>query len=719
MNKLLILGLIIILIISLIYKVYKRKTIEGNQNCELSSKEQLEKEIIKNDWNYIPNLAKDVMNFHNEQKHCKLSDREKLENANKDNKIAQEFDITTDLYYEKYTDDFTMDRKKAAKLAEELGKRRKNKIQIVKNEVENTYKEYTKDDFVNVKCSTCDDIKEEQGLGCALYYEPEKEDDSKLTIYYKNFPEATTYRVSDDNEEIEITNQGDLIKKSSKCKEIKSLEKCKNVNNCEDIIGSVPNRENCVVCEEPISNGTYEIDDTWPDEDKKKKILGTIKVQHGFPKDWKRKGYECKQDFGPFDVEGCKRGACAEDYNPPGPNSADCYAELYVSNGGVGPPREPIWWTDNATNPKPIKFNGYVEESGNNEYTWNNPDDGNFQSIVATISSKTNEKKKNYKSAKRAYVFKNGPVDENEIQEFACTHQAETGKPNIDCHLKEESGVGLQPDAYGSFYERNYNIKEIFSNLREGYTCTNTQTYINSELNSKIKIYLNSFIKDLSSNFSTTKYGEELQNKADIKNLGRGDKKQAALQVFGKDINNDKPKKGDHVQFSLNNKTVKGVIVEIENKKINNIDLPMALCIWDYYKDSNNEYYRKGYSVCNEEKFVSEYPNIIYNNSDCIDGVTSYFDMGTTNCSNGNLSCGLINNTTYESNLGSYKSMKGSLMEKMLDNSKDFSSDEKKLWKDEGWIDIIELERLHICQGEICEKGYFSCGNTVNNYINL
>ena len=58
-------------------------------------------------------------------------------------------------------------------------------------------------------------------------------------------------------------------------------------------------------------------------------------------------------------------------------------------------------------------------------------------------------------------------------------------------------------------------------------------------------------------------------------------------------------------------------------------------------------------------------------------------------------------------------------MEKMLENSTDFSSDEKKLWKNEGWIDINELERLHICQKQKCKKGYFSCENTENNYINL
>lgn len=696
---------------SFIYKVYTRKTIEGLINTEAAVREE-----IKHIGEYPEKVQSFLYNFERGTPSI-INDRQKLENANKDNKIAQEFGITTVQYYEKYPDDFTMDRKKASELAEELGKRRKNKIKIVKNE-EYIHDEYTTSDFLNVTCETCDDVKNAYGgIGCALYYKPNG--DSNLTLYYKKTDESYNIKVSEDLKSERITNKGHLITKRSKCKEIKSLEKCKQVKSCKDIRGSAENRKNCVFCENPISNGTYDVYKTYPNENLMQTLPKELKVQKGFPKDWESKGYKCEQDYGPFDLEGCKRGACAENYNPSGPKTAECYSELYRDNGGVGPPKEKEWWNKNAMNQQPINFNGYIKESEDGEFKWENPD-GNFQSIVANISSKTKIEKEDYDSAKKAYIFKNGQVDKNKIQDFACEHQERTNKPNIDCQLKKEREVRLETTAVGSFYKGNYKI-ENFSNLREGYTCTDTNeaNYINSNIGGKIKEYFDKFINELSVNFSTTAYENVLKDKKKIKDLGRGDKKQAALRLFGKEINIEKPKKGDHVQFSLNNKIVKGVVVEIENKMINNSKKTMALCIWDYYKGNGGEHYRRGYSVCNEKKFKSENPDGIYNNSDCIDGVTSKFDTERTNCLEKNSSCELINRTFYsDGNLGSYKNMSDSLMGEMLKDSS-FPDVEKKLWKEEGWIDIDELERLHICQNVKCKKGYFSCSNTVNNYINL
>ena len=715
MNKLLILGLIIILIISLVYKVYTRKTIEGN----LSQQEQIDE--IENNLNNYPEIIQDVLNYYN-VRFDNLNDQQKIDNTKKDIKISQDSGITTSQSSTSGPDDVTNDRTNVMGLPN-VGSSRLEEIQKVENiKEENIYSDYTTSDFMDVNCNTCDDVKNAYGdIGCALYYKPD-DDSSKLTLYYKKTDEAYNIKVSDDFQEEKITNNGHLITKRAKCKEIKSLEKCKNVNSCSDIRGSVENRSNCVVCEEPISNGTYEIYETYPNEDTIKSIPGKLKIQKGFPKDWESKGYKCKQDYGPFDLEGCKRGVCNEDNDPPGPNTSECYSELYKNNGGVGPPINKEWWDNNAMTQQTMEFNGYVKESENEEFGWTNPPNGNFQKIVANITSKTNIEKEDYDSAKKAYIFKNGSVDKNKIQEFACTHQERTDIPNIDCQLNKEKEVGLKPSAEGSFYKGQYNIEQ-FSNLMEGYSCTNTNavSYINSGIGGKINNYFINYLKDLSMNFSTLSYENKLQDVEQIKNLGRGDKKQAALQVFGYQIDNKKPKKGDHVKFSLNNQIVKGVVVEIENKvfDINGSRKTMALCMWDYYKGNNVEYYRTGYSVCNEENFKLENDNKVYNNSDCIDGVTSMFDTGRTKCPKNNLSCELINNAYNPGNLGSYKYMSGSLMEEMLKDSIYYTPKEKILWKDEGWIDIDELERLHICQGEKCKKGYFSCDNTVKNYINL
>lgn len=687
-----------------IYKVYTRKKIE-----EFLSVQEQTDIISENITRYPKEVQKFLYDLNNNNKKVLKV------NLNKDT-----YDKTvpgggldsTSEYSEKYLNDVTIGRINAEKLYND-GTSRLEEIERVKNE-ENIYDEYTTSDFLDVTCKTCDDVKNAYGgIGCALYYKPNG--DSNLTLYYKKTDEAYNIKVSDDFKEDRIS-KGHLITKSSKCKEIKSLEKCKEVKSCSDIRGSYDNRKNCVLCEDPISNGTYDVYKKYPNENLIEKKLDIL-VQKGFPKDWANKGYKCKEDYGPFDLEGCQRGACAEDYDPPGPNTAECYSELYKNNGGVGPPTEKEWWNNNAIKQQPINFNGYIKDSEDGEFKWSNPPDGNFQSIVANISSKTKLEKEDYDSAKKAYIFKNGQVDKNKIQEFACEHQERTNKPNIDCQLKKEREVGLEPTAAGSFYKGSYNI-ENFSNLKEGYACTNTNTVSSNNISGKIKEYYDKFINELSVNFSTLNYENVLDDKKKIKNLGRGDKKQAALQVFGEEKNIEKPKKGDHVQFSLDNQIVKGVIVEIENKKINNSEKTMALCIWDYYKGKNNiEHYRTGYSVCDGEKFKLQNPDKVYNNSDCIDGVTSNFDIGMTNCNN--LSCELINSTSFSvENLGSYKNMSDSLMGEMLKNSQ-FSDVEKKLWEVEGWIDIDELERLHICQETKCKKGYFSCNNTVNNYIKL
>jgi len=712
MNKLLILGLIIILIISLIYKVYTRKKLEGLTTYE-------EKEEISQNIDTMPKIISDALYSLSNGQLDDLNDRQKLVKANNDIEIAENAGITTSSYYDMNPDDLTIDRKKAILTYDLVSKSQPPEIQNVENiNQENIFRNYTTSDFMNVKCNTCDDIKKAYGdIGCALYYEPGKKDDSKLTLYYKKTAEAYNMKISDDFQEEKITNKGHLITKSSKCKEIKSLEKCKKVNSCPSLLGgSAENRRNCVVCEDPISNGIYEIEETYPNEEKFKKKAGKLKVQRGFPKDWKEKGYKCRKDYGPFGLDGCKRGACADDYNPPGPNTAECYSELYNNNGGVGPPLDKEWWKKNEEKSQTIKFNGELKSSDNNEFTWKNPT-GRFQEVVANISSKTNVENVDYDSAKKAYIFKNGPVDKNKIQDFACTHQEKTSKPNIDCQLKKERGVGLESSAAGSYHIQKYNI-EPFSNLKEGYSCTNTVSSGNSVESVKIKYYFYKFINELSGKFNTLQYGKELQDKEYIKKLGRGDKKQAALKVFGKSGNFTKPKKGDHVKFSLKNQIVKGVVVEIENKVINGSTKTMALCIWDYYKGNNIENYRQGYSLCNEKNFISNYGKKPFNNSDCIDGVTSKFDIGKTNCPKNNLSCELVDKTSYIGNLGSYKNMEYSEMEKMLEGSI-YTDIEKKLWREEGWIDINELERLHICQKKNCKKGYFSCDNTVNNYINL
>ena len=714
MNKLLILGLIIILIISLIYKVYTRKKLEGlTQLRKQEIPDYIEKGFISKEvGDYIKRNS-------DKKKHNDLNELQKYENATKDEEMAKEEGGTTTQYRSRYPNG-RMNRQKARVIYDWVSKNQQPELTQEENINQENINEYTKD-LINVQCNTCDDVSEAYGhIGCALYYEPGKKDDSKLTLYYKNTAEAVNMKISDDYNKVEkVTNKGHLIKKSSKCKEIKSLEKCKKVNSCSSLLGgSAEDRRNCVVCEDPISNGIYQIEETYPIEHKFKNIVGDLRVQRGFPMDWKEKGYKCRKDYGPFGLDGCQRGACADDYDPPGPNTAECYSELYNKNGGVGPPIDKEWWNNNETTNQTIKFNGELKSSDNNEFTWENPT-GTFQEVVANISSKTNIENIDYDSAKKAYIFKNGPVDKNKIQDFACTHQEKTSKPNIDCQLKKERDAGLKPSAIGSYHKQKY-VLENFSNLKEGYSCTNTVSPDNSVKSVKIGYYFDKFIKELRDKFSTLKYGNELEKKEYIKTHGRGDKKQAALQVFGKSGNFTKPKKGDHVKFSLNNQIVKGVVVEIENKVINGSTKTMALCIWDYYKGSNKiEYYRQGYSVCNEKNFISNYGETQFNNSDCIDGVTSQFDIGKTNCPPNNLSCELVNKTSYTRNkFGSYKNMMGSFMGKMLDGSI-YTDTEKKLWREEGWIDIDELERLHICEKKNCKKGYFSCDNTVNNYINL
>ena len=717
MKNLLILGLIIILFISLIYKVYNRKTKEGNTNilnkCDLSAKGKVEKEILVNNWVDVTNNAKEVIDYYkNDDCNIEKDEDEKIKDARNDQNIALKVGITTSNYYEKNPNDNSVEEEKANYLAYEENENQPEKVEQIKEEKKE--KRYTARDFVNINCNVCDDI----GENCALYYD---NGESELSIYYKDPWSLETYRVFDEFNEKNLKNEkGKLIKSVEKCKEIKKLEKCKNVNSCVDIRGSAENRENCLICERPISNGRYTIKKEYPYEHETESH--EIKVQNGFPLDWESKGYKCESGYGPFNVEGCQRGACAEDSEPPGPNSNECYAELYSDNGGVGEPSSPEWWKKNETKKQPITFNGYVEESENNKFKWTNPDeDDDYQSIVANISDKTNVIKDDYTYAKKSYIFKNGEVDKNNIQDFACSHQERTGKANIDCQLKKEREKGMKTDAIGSFYKQKYNI-ENFSNIQEGYACTNTSTanYVNSELSKKIKDHFNTFISQLGNNFSSALgYENKLGEIENIKKISRGDKKQAALQVFGEAINNGKPKKGDHVMFRLNEQVVKGVIVEIENKIIKGSPKTMALCIWDYFKDKNDEYYRRGYSVCNEETFKSKNPNEIYNNSDCVDGITSYFDIGETNCTEGNKSCELSNEVNYTGNLGSYKNMSGSLMENMIEKSNKYSEDEKKLWKEEGWINIDELERLHICQKQKCKKGYFSCENTANNYINL
>jgi len=721
MNILLILGLIIILIISLIYKVYKRKTIEGNtgilNNCDLSTKGKAEEEILIDNWTDVKQKSKNIIKYY-ENDNCNVEKnvQNKFNDARQDQDIAAKYGISTQQYYAKYPDDDKVDEGKATQLGHAQRQNQANYVETIEEQekFKEKKKKYTARDFTDIACNTCNDI----GDNCALYY---NNGESELNVYYKDPWDLQTYRVFDEFNETNMKNdKGHLIKDENKCREIKKLEKCKNVNSCKDIRGSKENSDNCVICEKPVSNGTYSIQKEYPKEHET--VTYEIKVQNGFPKDWKDKRYECKKDRGPFDLEGCERGACAEDYklngiSNPGPKTPECYAELYKLNGGVGPPIEPEWWKNNETNIQPIKFNGYVEDS-ENEFTWKNPTSSYYKSIVYNILGMTNDKKEMYSRAKKAHVFKNGPVDENKIQDFACTHQERTGKPNIDCQLKKERDVELQTEADGSFIAQNYPMP--FSNLREGYTCSDQIAIeqLGGISGKKITSYYKSFIADLSKNFNSLNYENILEKIANIKNMGRGDEKQAALKVFGDRGDMSKPQKGDHVQFELNNQTVRGVVVEIENKDIGGSEKTMALCIWDYYKGNNEEYYRRGYSVCNEENFKSKNQNKTYNNSDCIDGITSYFDTGSTNCVKENLSCKLSDHTTYGGNLGSYKSMGGSLMEKMLENSK-YSDVEKKLWKDEGWIDINELERLHICQKQKCKKGYFSCENTTNNYINL
>ena len=214
MNKLLILGLIIILIISLIYKVYTRKKLEGlTQLRKQEIPDYIEKGLISKEvGDYIKRNS-------DNKKHNDLNELQKYENATKDEEMAKEEGGTTTQYRSRYPNGL-MNRQKARVIYDWVSKNQQPELTQEENINQENINEYTKD-LINVQCNTCDDVSKAYGhIGCALYYEPEKKDDSKLTLYYKNTAEAVNMKISDDYNKVEkVTNKGHLITKSSKCKE--------------------------------------------------------------------------------------------------------------------------------------------------------------------------------------------------------------------------------------------------------------------------------------------------------------------------------------------------------------------------------------------------------------------------------------------------------------------------------------------------------------------
>jgi len=289
MNNLLILGLIIILFISLIYRVYKRKKKEGMtgleileklSECNLSGEGKFHKNLMVKNFNNVPDGAPLIIDYHRE-KICNDGENEnytqKLEWYNEQMDILSDIDMTLEDYFTKYPEDEFVDKEKAIQLTYKQKENTEEKVDMVSDDDE---KELITGNFFDIKCNSCDDI----GPNCGLYYEKEK-GFSEMSIYYKNPWSLRTHRVFDEFNEKDMREfDGHLIKLKSDCDKIKDLEKCKNVNSCVDIRGSEANRKNCVICEAPEFNGSYTIQKEHPNENETE--THDIKIQNGFPLNW-------------------------------------------------------------------------------------------------------------------------------------------------------------------------------------------------------------------------------------------------------------------------------------------------------------------------------------------------------------------------------------------------------------------------------------------------